>query len=121
MVRPAASIALGTALKGQEDQGLAELARALISTFGGASRLAQHYLVEFEAAKIGGMARQRLLEGVLRIVAQASEKKGPALSVENLSEEELEKQLEDILIRRGLVSASTESAGNNEPIPQPAV
>jgi hypothetical protein len=111
MAKLAPAQVVGAALEAQTDTDISVLAAELLTAFGGPAKLAAAYKQEFDHGKDGGMARQRMLEGVLRAVSQASaQAKDQQRPVENLSEAELQENLLAILTRRGLVS--TENAGN---------
>ena len=98
------------------DASLATLADELLRAFGGPSQLARAYHMEFVAGKQGGMARQRLLEGVLRTIGQASaHKKDNASAIEMLPDDLLSDELVTILRQRGLVTTDLETANGSAP------
>jgi hypothetical protein len=107
---PASQVA-EIAFQAQTDPSLADLASELLDAFGGCSKLAIAYKKEFDAAPAGGMARQRLLEGAVRVVSQASAQLKDREPVDTLSDAELKEHLLAILNSR------TESGNGTE---QPA-
>lgn len=101
---PPASQLVDVALAAKSDTSIATLAAELLRAFGGPARLADAYALEFSLSKEGGMARQRMLQGVISAVTQASaQSKGQAGLVDGFSEEELQAELLALLTQRGLV------------------
>jgi hypothetical protein len=75
------------------------------------SSLASH--LEVGAGKEGGLARQRLLEGVLRTIGQASaQKKDEPSATEMLPDDLLGDELVALLRQRGLVAAEEAAHGS---------
>ena len=91
--------------KGSIDVG--ELASELMDAFGGPKALATAYYDEF--AMSVGIAKTKLLEGVLRVLAHAGDKRPTNLDLTGLTEQDLESALERMLNRRQEV--------NNAPAP----
>lgn len=112
MAKKPASTILDVALTADSDASLATLADELLKAFGGPAQLARAYHAEFVAGKEGGMARQRLLEGVLRTIGQASNQKKEFAGIEMLPEDALGDELVALLRERGLVGREEEANGS---------
>lgn len=108
-----ASEVVEAAIVGQSDTSIATLAAELLDAFGGPAQLAKSYKAEFTHGKEGGMARQRMLEGILRIVSQASAQQQEA-PIGDMTEADLQAQLLAILERRGLVSTENNGSGEEQ-------
>jgi hypothetical protein len=70
MAKRKASETLAPILKAGRTINVSDLAQALIAEFGGHVAFAREYVAE--AKKSGGVSKARMLDGVLRIVGQAS-------------------------------------------------
>lgn len=70
---------------------VAELAEELIHAMGGVREFAALYIKELKETKPGGIAKARMLEGVMRIVTSASvQAKGSKKAEDEMSVSELE-------------------------------
>lgn len=89
-------IAAGRALK------VGDLAEELISAIGGTKEFAKLYAEELKTGtKPGSVARARMLDGVLRIVGQASsQNKGMERPEDQLTDAELHAIVDDYIIRQ---------------------
>jgi hypothetical protein len=103
--------ALGVVLDAGRAINTAELAEELIAAFGGSRKFAHQYHLEFEGCKAGGIARTKMLDGVLRVVTAAgSQNKGKmgAGDPTGMSDEELLAELAKLLAGRGIIHAAKE-------------
>ncbi len=73
-----------------------ELAETLIQKFGGVDKFADRYVKDYEAAKMGSNTRARLLDGAMKLM-QFVGKKDEGVSVEQMSDEEMNLELKDHL------------------------
>ena len=78
---------------GLQDPQLAELSAHFIAHAGGMSGLAKLLYTEFIAANSGGLMRQRILEMVLRATKFANERAPKLDDVQDLTDEDLEREL----------------------------
>lgn len=113
------SEAINAFLKSGRGINVAELAEELISAFGGSREFARTYHTEFkEGTKPGGIARSKMLDGVLRIITAAgAQNKGQKGDVSVLSDEELSEELCRLLRKQGLEipDAQEEKAADSQP------
>lgn len=94
----------------------AELAEEMIAAFGGARKFSQSYYTEFEGCKVGGIARTKMLDGVLRVVTAAgSQNKGRNMGdPSNMSDEDLMAELGRLLVERGVIRGKADAEGECE-------
>lgn len=79
--------------EGLQDPQLAELSAHFIAHAGGMSGLAKLLYTEFIAANSGGLMRQRILEMVLRATKFANERAPKVDDVQDLTDDDLEREL----------------------------
>lgn len=76
---------------------VAELASHFMAACGGPKALAKMMLVEFLAAKPGSIIRQRTLDTILRVTAQANQDLGSMDDMDMMSVEDLERELKRVI------------------------
>ena len=101
---------LDTLVEGSKGLDVGDLAAELMQAFGGPRKFASLYYDEFQATT-GAVSRSKLLEGVLRIVTQASAaNKDRAPGTGGLSDQELMGELVGLLKTQNLVMATPPDA-----------
>lgn len=87
---------------------ISELAQHFMDLVGGARALAKLLHTEYLAAPQGGLIRQRILEIVFRATKVQNEREG-VTDISNLSDEDLERELEQLLpVTNGCPSSETD-------------
>lgn len=99
--RRKASEALAPILEAGRALKVADLAEELVSAIGGTAAFAKLYASELtEGTKPGSVSRARMLDGILRIVAQSSaQQKGMERPEDQLSDAELQAIAHDYFAR----------------------
>jgi hypothetical protein len=102
---------------------MAELAESMIEAFGGKQAIAKEFHEAYKTTTAGSTARQKMLEGMLRLVGQAAPKSSDE-DVTLLTDEDLERTIHLILQKAGMtgeesdaqeVAAEGASAGDVRP------
>src|SRR6187399_1681454 len=93
------AVALNALLHAPRSVTTGELADHLIAEMGGIKEFARSYVAEVNANKSGGVAKARLLDGVLRLVTNASAQKKGQLEDDGagLTDEELHAEAARVL------------------------
>ncbi len=73
-----------------------ELAEVLMAEVGGPREFARKYAAELDAAPAGGMARTKMLDGIMRVVSQATAK-NPDDNLDDMTEEQLEAEINRLM------------------------
>lgn len=91
MATPRKSVeAIKAVVQGGRAVNVAELAEELISAFGGPRYFSKRFFREFKGARVGSVVRAKMLESVLRVIANSSaQNKDLRKSESDLSDQEL--------------------------------
>lgn len=97
-VPPSVRAGLKKAVRGElRDPQVAELVAHFFTAAGGTKAVALLLYQEFTAARPGSITRQRILDMILRGVRFANEKQGVRDDLGLLAEEDLARELEDVI------------------------
>src|SRR5437588_5900198 len=103
MPRRKPSEALDAVVQAGKSIDVGELAEELLAAFGGARSFAHSYHHEFaEGSKAGSISRSKMLDGVLRIVAQATTANKGKDNVTSMSDDDLADEIVRLLAQRGV-------------------
>ena len=96
---------LGNLTKGGSDiPHMAETFQRLIEVFGGPGGFAQHFMANFLSTSLGSSTRQRMLDTILRLNVKVSESGAAQKSLEEITDEDLDREIEETARRLFLLS-----------------
>ena len=82
------------ASRGSSIPHMAETFQRLIDVFGGAGGFAQHYLANYLSTPAGSSTRQKMLDTILRLNIKVSESGAAQKSLEEITDEELDLEIQ---------------------------
>lgn len=94
---------------------------AVVKEHGGVAALAKAYVEDYKASPPGSIARARLLEGTSRLIQLVSKRDSPT-KVDDMTDEEIEQEIENrlnrIVEKTNSIEASKEGPDDGTPPPQ---
>lgn len=95
--------------KGSSVPHMAEVFQRLMESFNGVDGFAQHYMAQYLSAQPGSAIRQKMLDTMIRLNQKVSESGAAQKSLEDLTDEDLERIHKERLLR--LVGIEGEEGG----------
>ena len=80
---------------GSDIPHMAETFQKLIEVFGGPGGFAQHFMASFLSTSLGSATRQKMLDTVLRLNIKVSESGAAQKSLEEITDEDLDREIEE--------------------------
>lgn len=90
----------------------------VVDSFGGEAALAKKFQEEYDASKLGGIARARLLNAIVQLMERISKRDGPA-NVETMADEDLDRALEEKIAKFARDKGFKMEGPPNVPPPNP--